>query len=145
MNEELLNLFRTKPGFAGDTSRVLTEYYFKSCYDKGDLIKSALLLLNFRNSLYRQLSGINEISESNVKLISENFLDNIPVILMILFYLENSAPQIKEVVDTYFLDIYKVIIIEHKTIANSMGFTPIVQDLSNSKAELLSNLMKNIT
>lgn len=39
MESEWIELIRNKPGYVGETSRILTEYYYNFCYDRSDLKK----------------------------------------------------------------------------------------------------------
>lgn len=140
---ELIELIRTKPGYAGETSRVLTEYYYNFCYDNGDLKRSALDLLTYRSSFYSSCAEVKEIKPKLIERISHNLSDNIPGVLFILFYLENAYVQSQQIFIKDNIDIiYPIIIEEHVQTAISLGHVPIEKELTEEDYLMIENLLE---
>lgn len=140
---EIMELLRNKPGLAGDTSRVLTEYYFNFCYQEDDLKQSASDLISYRNGQYQNSDLVVPLSSETIDIIIENFSDNISCIFLIFFYVENSMNnEQKELFDEYLVEIYKVISQEHVTIAKKLKMKPIWNQISYEESLILKNITK---
>ncbi|MCM4172461.1 hypothetical protein DHD32_13285 [Arenibacter sp. TNZ] len=140
---ELIELIRNKPGYAGETSRVLTEYYYNFCYDNRDLKKSALELLTYRSSFYTSFAEVKEIKPKLIERIAHNLSDNIPSVLFILFYLENGYVQSQQIFIADNIDtIYSIMIAEHVQTAKNLGHVPIEKELTEEDFLMIENLLE---
>lgn len=138
---DLKEILRNNSGLIGETTRVLTEYYYNSLYET-NLENRAENLILYRNSLYELHPTVKELSLNEVFKIKRAFKNNLPAIMLIFFYLEcYPESQFQQIIDENLDVIYIVSIEEHKRVADSLGKNPIVENLSDYQANLLKEIL----
>ena len=143
METELFDIITNKPGYAGETARTLTEYYYNFCYDENDLVQSAFDLITYRTSLYSRFAEINQIKSEFIDNATVNFYDNIPCILFICFYLENAYDQGQKLfIDENIKIIYSVVMKEHVKTAKRLKLTPIAKQMTVEESSILKNILE---
>lgn len=137
----LKEILRDNPGLIGETTRVLSEYYFVSLNEINRENRVEDLLL-YRNSLYELHPVVKALDLNEIFKIKRSFKNNIPAIMLIFFYLETYPnSNFQQIIDENLGLIYKVGIGEHKRIADMLGEEPIVEDLNDYQVNLLKEIL----
>lgn len=140
---DLLKILRNNRGFVGETTRVLSEFYFNlDNFSSHALRDKAYKLIDHRNSLYKKTDVVQELSaEEEQELISISN-KNLPFIFTVFFCVENfSDKKIKNEFWPNLKLIYTVAVEEHQKTAENMNNNPLIEDLNDEQEEFLIEIL----
>lgn len=88
--DKLKTIFRNSSGLVGETSRVLTEFYFNpKNYLFSEFDNPLENLINHRNSLYHDIDLVQELNELEVEHLIEFSKNDLPFLFSMFHCLEN--------------------------------------------------------
>lgn len=140
---DLLKILRNNRGFVGETTRVLSEFYFNlDNFSSHPLRDKAYKLIDHRNSLYKKIDVVQELSaEEEQELISISN-KNLPFIFTVFFCVENfNDKKIKNEFRPNLKLIYTVAVEEHQKTAENMNKNPLIEHLSDEQEEFLIEIL----
>lgn len=136
---ELKSILRNNGGLIGETTRVLTEFYFNPAnYRFSDFDNPLDNLIDHRNSLYENIDQIQQLDSREISTIRSLCQNDLPYLFTIFSCLESFPNEnIKKVCWGNLNLVYSVAQEEHIEATNRLGEIPIFQGSELSSEQLL--------
>lgn len=123
VTNQMLELLRDKPGFIGETSRVMSKRYFQILEsNNGDKTDSLFEMIKFRNDLYEAQPFLKPLDERTIAQIVMFFSLSIQAIFFIFSWIENrNEDGYAEIAMSHVRDLLKISAEEHEKVALKLG------------------------
>jgi len=115
LTKEDLSLLRNDIGSPGETSRVLTKKYYSFIYENNKGIEEASNLLEIRVNTFEAIMNV-KFPEKAKKLILDASYDNIPMLITLIYFFEDTIAKKFLYENGYKKDVYRIIKEEHNKI-----------------------------
>lgn len=115
LSENEIDFFRNASGSFGETSRVLTQKYYSILYDDMNVDERINHVVDIRVSTFDALANVEFPKKAKKILIKEND-HNIPMIITLLCFFEDSIVENFYFEKGFKKDIYRIILEEHNKI-----------------------------
>lgn len=115
LTKEYLNLLKNDIGSPGETSRVLTKKYYSFIYENKKGIVEASNLVEIRVNTFEAIMNV-KFPEKAKKNIIDNCYDNIPMLITLIYFFEDTIAKNFLFEKGYKKDVYRIIKEEHNKI-----------------------------